>query len=60
MLPLRAVGRPHPSSELRAVPLAGAVFADATIDVIVLRKRRLPRVVKAFVETLVAEISRAA
>jgi DNA-binding transcriptional LysR family regulator len=57
VLPLRALGRPQPPAELRAIPLAGAVFRDATIDVIVLRKRRLPRVVKAFVETLLAEIS---
>jgi len=57
VLPLRAVGHPHTSAELTAVPLAEAVFRDATIDVIVLRKRRLPRVVKAFVETLAAEIS---
>ena len=45
---------------LAVLPLGGAAFRDATIDVIVLRKRRLPRIVRAFAEVLIEEIRSAA
>lgn len=56
ILPMRAVARREGTQNLRIIPLAGDVFRDATIEVIVLRKRRLPRVVKAFVDNLIEEI----
>jgi hypothetical protein len=54
---MRAVAQREGAEDLRIVPLAGAAFRDATIDIIVLRKRRLPRVVKSFVERLIHEIA---
>jgi DNA-binding transcriptional LysR family regulator len=57
VLPMRAVAQREGAEDLRIVPLAGAAFRDATIDIIVLRKRRLPRVVKSFVERLIHEIA---
>ncbi len=59
ILPLRAVAHDGDSAPLKAVPIAGATFRDASISVVVLRKRRLPRVVRAFVEMLIAEIAAA-
>jgi hypothetical protein len=41
--------------DLTAVPLEDAEFRNTTIDIVV-RRRRPPRVVKAFVDVLVAEI----
>jgi hypothetical protein len=41
---------------MQALALADAPFREATLDIIVLRKRRLPRVVKAFADMLIAEI----
>jgi DNA-binding transcriptional LysR family regulator len=57
VLPRRAAPRDGRAGGLTAIPIAGAEFLDATIDVLVLRKRRLPRVVKAFAETLIAEMA---
>lgn len=57
IVPARAAQDPSGGSRLRAAPLAGDLFRDSHIDLIVLRKRRLPRVLKAFVEMLAAEIS---
>lgn len=57
ILPMRAVWHREGIEDLKIIPLAGAAFRDATIDVIVLRKRRLPRVVKTFVDHLIEEIS---
>jgi DNA-binding transcriptional LysR family regulator len=57
ILPLRAVAHREGADRLRIIPLVGAAFQNATIDIIVLRKRRLPRVVKAFVERLIQEIA---
>jgi DNA-binding transcriptional LysR family regulator len=57
ILPMRAVAQREGAEELRMIPLVGAAFRDATLDIIVLRKRRLPRVVKAFVERLIQEIA---
>jgi molybdate transport repressor ModE-like protein len=56
ILPTRALAQGARDGALKIVPLAGAAFREAAINVIVLRKRRLPRVLKAFVETLVQEI----
>lgn len=57
ILPLRAVGRGEESRNLRMIPLQEAVFRDATVDVIVPRRRRLPRVVKAFADCLIQEVA---
>jgi DNA-binding transcriptional LysR family regulator len=56
VLPARAAGRSI-SPGMICVPLAGPAFQDSHIDLIVLRRRRLPRVVKAFVDVLVEAIS---
>jgi DNA-binding transcriptional LysR family regulator len=56
ILPLRATLAKVGEETLRAIPLAGPVFRDATIDVIVHRRRRSPRVVIAFAEQLVSEL----
>jgi hypothetical protein len=37
-------------------PILRAAFKDATIDVIVMRKRRLPRVVRTFAQLLIQAI----
>jgi hypothetical protein len=42
---------------MRVAPLAGAPFREASIELIVLRKRRLPGVVRTFTEMLIEEIS---
>ncbi len=56
ILPMRAIARAALAGELRAIALDDPPFRDATIDVVVLRKRRLPRVVKAFADILIAQI----
>ncbi len=56
ILPMRAVARQARAGEMKAIPLADAAFRDTTLDIIVLRKRRLPRVVRAFADMLIAEI----
>jgi len=56
ILPRRAVTQGAREGVFKIVPLAAAPFRDAAINVIVLRKRRLPRVLKAFAEILVREI----
>ncbi|HEX5239135.1 MAG TPA: LysR family transcriptional regulator [Sphingomicrobium sp.] len=57
LLPMRAIVARDGSGELLAVPIAEPSFSEATIDVIVLRKRRLPRVLQDFVEGLCKEIA---
>ena len=57
IMPIRGAAREIRRGALRATPLLGAAFQDCTIDAVVLRKRRMPRVVKAFVETLIDEVS---
>ena len=59
ILPKRVVVRDEQAGTLKTIPLVGAAFCDATIDVIVLRKRRLPRVVKLFVDILIADMDAA-
>lgn len=56
ILPARAAGRLI-SPGTMSVPLAGPAFQNAHIDLVVLRRRRLPRVIKAFVDVLVKAIS---
>jgi DNA-binding transcriptional LysR family regulator len=56
ILPMRAVLRGDTDGSLAAIPLSAPAFRDATIDIIVLRKRRLPRIVKAFADILISEI----
>jgi DNA-binding transcriptional LysR family regulator len=58
ILPMRAIVRQERAGELKSVALADAPFREATIDIIVMRKRRLPRVVKSFAEILIAEVDR--
>jgi len=57
LLPMRAIL--HDGGKLRAVPVDAGPFAAATIDLIVLRERRLPRILKAFVNALIVEIAQA-
>lgn len=57
LLPMRAIQRSGEGARLVAVPLEDPSFNSATIDLIVLRKRRLPRVLQAFVEALRREIA---
>jgi DNA-binding transcriptional LysR family regulator len=57
VLPLGAVVRSEQPTCLKAVPLVGETFRNATIDLIVLRRRRLPRVVSAFTQELVKAIA---
>jgi DNA-binding transcriptional LysR family regulator len=56
ILPMRAVARQAGAGEMKALALADAAFRETTLDIIVLRKRRLPRVVRAFADMLIAEI----
>lgn len=53
ILPMRAIAQ---GRGIEAIALDDPPFRDATIDVAVLRKRRLPRVVKAFADILIAKI----
>ena len=55
ILPMRAIARQQRAGELAAVALEDAEFRNTVIDIVV-RRRRLPRVVKSFVDVLVAEI----
>jgi len=57
LLPMRAILRPGEGARLVAVPVREPSFETATIDLIVLRKRRLPRVLQDFVEALSSEIA---
>ncbi len=57
VLPLRAAGRPGGlASGLKAIPFKEPAFRDASIDLIVLRNRRLPRVVNEFLQALTNEV----
>jgi DNA-binding transcriptional LysR family regulator len=56
ILPMRAITRHQRSGDLAAVAFEDAEFRNTTIDIVV-RRGRLARVVKAFVEVLAAEIS---
>jgi DNA-binding transcriptional LysR family regulator len=56
ILPQRAVLQDRARGHLKIVPLAGTAFRDTTIDIVVLRKRRLPRIVRAFADVLIQEI----
>jgi DNA-binding transcriptional LysR family regulator len=59
ILPSRAVALDVQEGNLKSIPLLDPIFSDATIDVLVLRKRRLPRIVKLFVDILIADIAEA-
>ncbi|HTW36726.1 MAG TPA: LysR family transcriptional regulator [Rhizomicrobium sp.] len=56
ILPQRAILQDRARGQLKIVPLAGTAFRDTTIDIVVLRKRRLPRIVRAFADVLIQEI----
>lgn len=57
LLPMRAISGRGEGRELVAVPVAEPSFTTATIDLIVLRERRLPRVLQAFIEELTKEFA---
>jgi hypothetical protein len=57
---MRAIVARDGKGELIPVRIADPGFTDATIDLIVLRKRRLPRVLQDFVEALGKEIASSA
>jgi DNA-binding transcriptional LysR family regulator len=57
LLPMRAIVGRGIESELVAVKISEPTFNEATIDLIVLRKRRLPRILQLFVEELRSEIA---
>lgn len=57
LLPMRAISPPGHAGGLRSIAVEGPEFSGATIDLIVLRKRRLPRVIRTFVDELIAEIT---
>jgi DNA-binding transcriptional LysR family regulator len=57
ILPMRAVVGRDARSDLVAIQIEEPSFCSATIDLIVLRKRRLPRVLKDFVDALAGEIA---
>jgi len=57
LLPRRAASREAERGGLCIVAIRDAALRDTTIDVVVLRKRRLPRVVKAFADLLVSEMA---
>jgi DNA-binding transcriptional LysR family regulator len=57
VLPRRAVGRDEGRLGLRAIPIAGEEFRESHIDLIVLRRRRLPRIVRTLADALAEEIS---
>ncbi|HEY1613217.1 MAG TPA: LysR family transcriptional regulator [Rhizomicrobium sp.] len=56
ILPMRAIARYQRTGELRGIPIAETPFQDTSIDIIALKRRRLPRIVRVFAESLVAEI----
>lgn len=56
ILPMRAVARQARAGEMKAVAISDQAFRETTLDIIVLRKRRLPRIVRAFADLLIAEI----
>jgi DNA-binding transcriptional LysR family regulator len=55
LLPMRAIER-DATGGLKAVALEGAPFQEASVDIIVLRSRRLPRVLRAFINDLMGEL----
>jgi DNA-binding transcriptional LysR family regulator len=57
ILPVRAATREAARVGLVIIPLTDPALRATTIDVVVLRKRRLPHVVKVFAEMLIAEIA---
>ena len=57
---MRAISIGGGEDQLLAVAIDEPTFNAATIDLIVLRKRRLPRVLQAFVEALISEIGASA
>jgi DNA-binding transcriptional LysR family regulator len=59
VLPMRAVAREARAGGFAIVPLAEGPFRDSRFQVIVLRERRLPPVLKAFADVLIEEISAA-
>jgi DNA-binding transcriptional LysR family regulator len=57
ILPMRATRHWEGSEALKAIPLVGAPFINATIDIVVRRTPHLPRIVEAFVDCLIRTIA---
>jgi DNA-binding transcriptional LysR family regulator len=53
VLPYRAVVRESERKRLRAIPIDHESLGGTTIDVVTLRRRRLPRIVTSFIEQFV-------
>ncbi len=52
VLPRRAAVHEADSRRAHCVPLLGRAFGDSTLDLIVYRQQRVPRLVRLFIETL--------
>jgi DNA-binding transcriptional LysR family regulator len=52
LLPRGAAVREEEAQRARCIPLQGDVFNDSTIDLIVYKQQRVPRLVRLFIETL--------
>ncbi|MDZ4371388.1 MAG: LysR family transcriptional regulator [Phenylobacterium sp.] len=52
VLPKGAALREEQAQRARCLPLEGEVFSDSTLDLIVYRQRRMPRLVRLFIEAL--------
>jgi len=52
VLPRRAVLRESRLGQMKMIPIDHAAFRDTSIDIITLRKRRIPRVVQEFIHEL--------
>lgn len=53
VLPLRAALRAGQLGQLKVVPIEHQSLSETTIDIVILQKRRLPRVVSDFIQQLV-------
>ncbi len=54
ILPRRAAMLARETSGLKIVPIDHDAFENTTLDLIVVKQRRTPRIIRLFVETLVA------
>jgi DNA-binding transcriptional LysR family regulator len=56
VLPKRAALIAQQTGGLHVVPLNHNIFKNSTLDILVLKQRRVPRIIRAFVDTLTASI----
>jgi DNA-binding transcriptional LysR family regulator len=52
ILPRGAAMREEEAQRAHCIPLEGDVFSDSTIDLVVYKQQRMPRLVRLFIETL--------